>query len=148
MESVLQGLSAPSFLAISLGVAIALLAADYLMGRLRRGVESHVVFLPAGQPIPVSFKNWRLAVEASEESRKESEEPPARPRRFRRVFLGVVIGTFLQLGLLTLLGAAPRFCEFRGWKPPGAVETSAAEGEHLMPPELPPWPERPQEGES
>lgn len=124
MELSLEGMRYVHVLLTSLAAALALLVVGFLIGRLGRSRASHVVFLPADRPIPVSSENYERAAE-------ESEEATTRPKRFRWVFLGVTLGVFLQLGLLTLLGVAPKFCELRGWNPPaqerGAQPSSAGE---------------------
>lgn len=130
-------------LSVSLAVALMIFAMGYRTGRLRHGRASHVVFLPAGQPIPVDSDAYERIAAA-----QEPAEATKRSKRFRWVFLGTALGTFLQFGLLILLGVAPKFCEFRGWKPPGAIEAPAAEVERPLPLELPPRPERQQEGGS
>lgn len=107
-------------LSVALAVALMLFAAGYLIGWLRHGRPSHVVFLPADRPIPVNSESYERAAE-------ESGEATPRPKRFCWVLLGVMLGVFLQLGLLTLLGVAPKFCELRGWTPPQVAESSQAE---------------------
>ena len=117
---------------VSAAVALALIAVGFLVGclvsRLGRSRASHVVFLPADRPIPVDSESYERGAE-------DSKEATSRPKRFRWVTLGVIIGMFLQFGLLSLLGVAPKFCELRGWSPPEVVETSRAE--HSEAPELP-----------
>lgn len=118
----------PSFvliLSVSLAVALMLLAVGYLIGRLRHGRASHVVFLPAGQPIPVRSERPAEA--------QELVAVTTKPKRMRWFLIGAVAAIPLQFIVALLLGMASY-----GYCRPQVG--SAAETSHT--PELPPRPER------
>lgn len=68
MELSLEGMRYVLVLLTSLTVALALLVVGFLIGRLGRSRASHVVFLPADRPIPVSSESYERAAEEPREA--------------------------------------------------------------------------------
>ena len=93
-----QWISFAVLLVASLGAAIVFFVMGYRAGRRR---ASHVVFLPAGQPIPMSSEHWERIAEESREV-PEEEDGLARKglrRVVRFIFKAVVV-------LLAIIGIA------------------------------------------
>ena len=90
---------------VSAAVALTLIAVGFLVGclvgRLGRGRASHVVFLPADRPIPVSSGHWQRVAEEADEV---LEEPPVRTlsARIVRVVFKVLVVALAVIGIAAL----------------------------------------------
>lgn len=124
MESNLE-----SVVAVLVAAALLVFAIGYRLGRSRRWAASRVVFLPAGQPIPIDSEAY---------GRIEEQQTPAeagrRPKIMRWLLVGALVGILVQLIVALLLGVASySYCRPQA---ASAIESSQT-------PELPVRPESP-----
>lgn len=93
----------PSFtliLSVSLAVTLMLFLGGYLIGRLQHGRASHVVFLPAGQPIPVDSESYKKAEEFEE---APTGPPPKALKRIARFVFKILVVALAIIGIAALI---------------------------------------------